>query len=189
MTACRGQLGALLLEAPVQLGVGERQRRLAGEGLQQVTGAVVDLARRAAPDEQSPHNSALAQHRNRNDRPPPGIAQQPHVLVVGLHRQVCHLQRTPLTGSAPDEGVVEADANAPQGSHLCGARPVRRADAELSELGVELEDGTAVGPRQRNSLRHDRGEHLIEVQGRADGLPDRAQRLQLVKPCRQRLLV
>jgi hypothetical protein len=84
---------------------------------------------------------------------------------------------------------MEADPDASQGVQLRGTRPERCADAKLGQLRVELEDRPSVRTRQRYRLSHDRVQHLVQVQRRADSFPDRAQRLQLIKTPRKGFFV
>ena len=89
----------------------------------------------------------------------------------------------------PDERLVDADADIAQRIDELPARADARAQHELAGRPVELEDRSAVGAGQLDRSRHDRREHLVEVEARADRLADLAERAQLLhRACRARAL-
>ena len=92
-------------------------------------------------------------------------------------REVWNHQRTSLDGGAADQGGFQLDAGTtkPLQDVLGGA--VCAANGEDSFTLVVLHDRAAVGVGELDSVHDDGGQHVVEIEARADGLPDFSERL------------
>ena len=107
---------APLLELPVQAGVDDGQRGLAGERLEQVAGLVGEAPGDQAANGEGADNAVVTEDRHRDERPPAGVDQD---ADVGIRRHVPHvgyLLRLALLGRPADDRVVQTDPCAPQTS-------------------------------------------------------------------------
>ena len=105
--------------------------------------------------------------------------------VEGRVLEVAQHPRLTIQARASDQGLVERDPSLAQGRDEFLTASVCSPDAELARRRVELEHRAAVGISQLDRVRHDRGEHLVQLQAGADGMADIAQCLQLLHGGRQ----
>ena len=180
MLARQLQGHALFLQLPEQLGVQQRQRRLAGEGLQQVDDARGEVAGALAPHDQRADDRALAKQGDGDERGPSGAVQDLQVRVELHGREVGNDDRAPLQRGSPDERLVDVDPHGAQLLDDLGSCAVDAAHDEPAVPFVVLHDRAAVGAGQCDRTLGDRVENVLEVEGGADRLADRAERLQLV---------
>ena len=178
--AGRGELAALQLELLVQARVGQRDRRLAGEGGEHVAGLVAEGAGGQPPHDERPHDPVGPHERDHHERAPAGVEQQAQVRVELDVGQVGHLHRHPRGRRPADERLVDVDAHRLELLADVVARAVGRAHAEQPALLVVLHERPAVGTGQLDGVLDDGREHLVRVEGRADRLPDLGQGLHLV---------
>jgi hypothetical protein len=182
------QRRALVLQVAVELRVEERQGGLRRERLQQAEDLVGEVAGALAPHHEGTDDLTFAEHRDRDQRSPAGVEEDPGVRVQLRGRQVGHRDRTALPGRPAHQGVLEADADGAEPVHhrLLGA--VDRAHVEAALVLGVVQDRPAVGRGQLDRVLGDRGEHLVDVEARAHRLADGAQRLELLDlPCQLRL--
>ena len=187
--AGRLQLAARLLDLLEQPGVLDRQHRLAGERLQEIDDGLRKLARRLAADDQDADDPLLANERHGEQRPEAGPLE--HVDTSGLvpaaaRGEVGDLDgRAGLRRLAEDRVVVRAwtgllDRRDQLVRHLIGG-----AKRELTGVRIQLVDRATVGASEASRVRDDRGQHLLEVERRGDGLADLAERTLLLDRLRQ----
>ena len=80
----------------------------------------------------------------------------------------------------PDERVVQADLDRPERVEQLLARAVRSTDLELLRLVVELEDRSALRAGELHGVLHDRRQHLLRIEARADRFANLAESVQLI---------
>ena len=174
----------LLLELAEQPRVVDGHGRLAGERLQQVARSPSANApgTRPAHDERADDLVApAAAGRRRCERQPRG-RQHVEVRVARRGREVGRPGAARRVARRPaDERLVEVDARA-----RAARRRARRscrgtcAAANSRRRRVELEDRAALRARELDGAGDDRRQHLVDVEARAHGLADLAERAQLV---------
>ena len=91
--------------------------------------------------------------------------------VADFHRLVRH-------GESPDRALALADTGRAQRRDELIGQPFGGVQVEHLGRFVVLMDGAAVHAGELRGPRHDRREHGLQIQRRADGLSDLAQRLQ-----------
>ena len=170
----------LLLELPEHAGVVDGDRRLAGERLEQLGGALGEGTGDPAAHEQRADDLLLPAQRHDEHRSPAGAREPLDVRIARLLREIRRALGLPARSGTPDEGLVEMDARRAQGGDELGLGAEAGADLEQLRLLVELEDRAALGAGELHGAGHDRRQHLVEVEARGHGLADLAERAQLV---------
>ena len=174
------ELDAPLLELPVEAGVDDGERGLAGERLEQVAGLLSEAPGDQAANGEGPDDAVVTEDRHRDDRTPAGVQQDAEVGVQVHLPEVGYLVRLALPGRPPDDRVVKTNSYAPQRAEDRRAGPELGPHAELLGQVVVLEDGATVCRRQQHSVHDDRGQDLFGIEARAHRLADVAERLELV---------
>ena len=113
---------------------------------------------------------------------PRGAVRQ---MGVRRPRRCRHGDRRVCQRRAADERVAETEPRRPKRCEQLFARAERGSDLERLRLVVVLEDRTSFGARQLHGVGHDRRQHLVRVQARADCLADLAQAFELVDGARE----
>ena len=175
-----GQLETLAGQLLVEPGIGQGDGGLAGERRQQVAHLVVEDARLPAPHHERPDHPVGAAQRHGDQRAPPVGVEDLQVRVPVDRLEVLDLERRRRVGALADPGLVGVDPRAPQLVQGRLARPVRGTHPEQPGRLVVLHQRATVGLGQLHRVADDRGEDLLDIQGRADDLADRGERLELV---------
>ena len=131
----------------------------------------------------APTTRLLADQRHGQQGPEPGPAQDFEGRTrpeVARREEVRHLLRLAEQRRSPDDVVVREpqpillDRREQLGRHAVG-RPWRERPVVLTQLV----DGAGVGAGQADGVRHDGGQHLVQVERGRDGLADLTERLEL----------
>ena len=147
---------------------------------EQVHDLLGEVAGQLPPDDERPDDPVLAEHRHGQQRPPPVVEEDPQVRVEVDRAEIGDGDRATLLRGPADQRRVEVDAYVLQPLDHLGRRPVDAAHQEAALGLVVLHDRAAVGAGQLDGVRGDGGQHLVQVEGRADRLADLAERLELV---------
>ena len=150
------------------------QRRLGGEGPEQLDGLGREVAGRVPGHGQAADQTALAEHGYRQQSPDAGLDQglaQP-ALVRARHGDVGHLRRLERHGRPSDHALAFADL---RGTPSFGERariglPGRHTLREFLGRFVVFEDDASVQPRELDGARDDGREHGLQIERGADGL-------------------
>src|SRR4029079_15768182 len=149
-----------------------RHRRLAGQGLEQSDRRLGERARHLAADGERTDDLLLASEWDGDQRSPPVAAEFLDVEVRRLAVEILGLRGFTGDGRAPDERLAHPDPYGREGLRELCAGTEAGPQHELGRRWLVLENGTAVRSRQLDRARHDRVEHLVEVEAQADCLAD-----------------
>ncbi len=173
------RFGLQLAEQPRVL---QRDRRLGGEGREQGHDVRREFAGDPATHGQPAEEAVLVQERKGQDGAAPRAQQRsPERSLVGPgHADVGDLDRRPGERGPPERSLALADARRAQDLGDLGIEDVGRPQVEDLGALVVLPDGAAPRAGQLGRARHDGLQDRVEVERRADGLADVAERAELL---------
>src|SRR5262249_50545465 len=129
-------------------------------------------------DRESTDQLVLAQHRDgqqrTGSRAEEDIAERSTIGV--LRRDVGDLYRLARHGHASLDALTFTGRHAPDERPHLLVKVVGGAEVEVLARLVVLEDGADVSPGQLAGARHDGLEHCVQIEGRAEGPADVAER-------------
>ena len=99
---------------------------------------------------------------------------------LAFQREVRRALWLAARGGAPQEGLVKVDPRRAQSRDELGLGAEARAEVKQPRRLVELKDRAPLRARELHGPRHDRRQHLVEVEARGHRLADLTQRPQLV---------
>jgi hypothetical protein len=120
------------------------------------------------------------QHRRGEHRPPSRFVQPLQVRVEHGHFEIGHAARLALLARTTDQRAVQRNPGVLQCFDQLGTRAICRKDAERARRVVVFEQRSAIGIGELHQVRDDRGQHLVEVEARADRVADLPQGLELL---------
>ena len=187
MTAGDFQLLPLVRDLPEEACVLNRQCGLGGEGLQQRDDFRRELAG-AVPVHDEAAGEAVLAKQGHGQHGPRSRAEQPFAepTVVGTRGgDVWHLNGSPREHHAAGNALAPSEPDPAPQLDVLVVEVVRGAKDELLGRLIVLINGATVGARELDSPGHDGRQHSLQVQRRANCLPDLSQRLQLPNRSRQ----
>src|SRR5262249_50218485 len=158
-------LPALLLQLPEQSRVLNGQRRLRGEGAEQLDGLGRELAGRLPLYRQGTDQPILPQQGNREQCAEPRPQERPlePALIGPRCRDVRDLERPPYVRQPPQHALTAPDGLRPRRLHYPRVQVVRGPQVELLADLVVLEDRARVGAGQLVGARDDRRQDGLQV--------------------------
>ena len=187
VAARRLELPALVRDLAEEAGVLDGQRRLGGEGLEQLDDLRRERAGRLPVDREPADQLVFAQHRDGEQRAgaraEEDVAEGPAIGI--LYGDVGNLDRLARHRHASLDALTLAGRRAPGEGHNLLVKVVGRAEVEGFGRLVVLEDRAGVGPGELASASHDGLEHRVQIQGRAERPADFAERPELAHRARQ----
>ena len=182
--ARRLELAALLLDLAEQPRVLDGQRGLRRERLHELDHLGREAAGAAAVDGERAQELVLAEKRHRQHRTIAAANEdvaQP-ARIAPLVRDVRDLDRLAGDREPPEHALALADGRRPERVDQLVGQPVRRVQLEFLARVVVLPDRSAVQSGELGRARDDRRQHDLQIEGRADGPADLAQRLAARSP-------
>ncbi len=179
------ELLALVGDLVEQSRVLDREHRLRGKRLHQVDHRLREQARFAPPDREHADDLFFEQQRHREQRSVPAPLEDhthPRDSIAAFGEHVGHLNRRPQRGRLTGSALAEAQRMRAQ--HLqqivldraCATDPTE----SLGGFLVFIEDAAARAGKMHGA-RNDRVEHGVDVEARAHGASDLAQRMHLLE--------
>jgi hypothetical protein len=176
------ELAALVLDLPEQPRVLDGQRRLAGEGLEDIDDLRGKFAGRLLGDGEAADEVILTQQRNAQEGPRSRLQQDiaERAAVRPRLGDVGDLDRLERHGHAPGDALAPPDRRPPSHVDHFVREIVGGAEEELLGALVVLVDGARFGAGELVGARDDGAEHGLEVERGAERLADLAEGLQLL---------
>ena len=164
-------LPALLLELPEEARVLDGQRRLGGEGPQQLDHLRRELAGRVSVHDEAADEVILAEqgHREHGPRARADEDVAEPAVVGALDRDVRDLGGLVGDRHAPGGALALPEPDPPPQLEILIVEIVRGAERELLGRLVVLVDRAAVGARELGGAGDDGRQHRVEIERRADG--------------------